>query len=126
MAMASRWTVKVTRQLGPWWGGPGNTPASSPSSAWLILAYDVSDQYDFFDSLTGVPTQFLTFTPSGGAAIPAQELGSGYYYQAFPVAANMTTGTLTISGSFSATISNGSVVMSVASPVSIPITITAG
>ena len=74
----------------------------------------------------GVDTALLTFTPTGGAAIPARNISTDAtkIRNVFEVPAGITTGTLTIGGTATETFSSGggTYTLTVATPMSFPIT----
>jgi hypothetical protein len=101
--------------------------ASSPANAFLIPDIVYTGSHD--GGPFGIDTALLTFTPTGGAAIPATNISKdpAKIRNVFEVPAGITTGTLTIGGTATETFSNGggSYTLTVAAPMTIPITFAA-
>lgn len=103
--------------------------ASSPSKALLYveIGYTVpqSPGHNF-----GFPPETMTFTAAGGAPIKARNVATSAdtVYDIFEVPANLTSGTLHISGSFTAKFVNSSstYATTVATPITVPVTFPAG
>lgn len=107
------------------WAGPSQRPASSPSNAWLVPDYSYTDP-DHPGQVFGLPSNVMTFTPHGGSPEPATNLapGAGKTLNAFSVPATVTSGTLTISGSFSQPASNGHHTIKTTIPTPVSFTVT--
>lgn len=81
--------------------------ASSPSKALLHVSITYRGVHESGEY--GFPPQMLSFTPDGGSPVKAQNISPREHkiYNVFEVPADMTTGTLTVSGSVSQTYSSG-------------------
>ncbi len=105
-----------------------NVSASAPDKAFLIPDIVYTGSHD--GGPFGIDTALLTFTPDGGAAIPAKNISAdpAKIRNVFEVPANVTTGTITVGGTATETFSGGTgtYTVSVATPVGIPVTIAAG
>ena len=101
--------------------------ASSPTTA--ILHIDVYYTAAHDPGPFAFPAELVTFTPTGGTAIAAKDIGGAKgVYLVFEVPAGLTTGTITLAGSATQTYGNatGTYKESVAAPVTIPFTLAAG
>lgn len=90
-------TVTVTRALLGYWTDDGKHHASSPGRAllWMDFRFRVSRQ----SKVTGVDAPLLRIRPDGGAPISAQDLDpTAKVFAVFDVPADLTRGTVTISG----------------------------
>jgi hypothetical protein len=89
--------------------GEKQVTASSPRNALMHVSvtYDGAHEHGEY----GFPSNMVTFTPSGGHAVRARNLSldpENKIYSTFEVPADVTSGTLTISGSVSQSYSGGS------------------
>jgi hypothetical protein len=101
--------------------------ASGPTTAILHLDLYYSAAHD--PGPFAFPAELVSFTPTGGSAIPAKDVGGAKgVYLVFEVPAGLTTGTITISGTATQTYGNstGTYKESVPTPITIPFSLPAG
>ncbi len=102
--------------------------ASGVDKAFLIPDIVYTGSHD--GGPYGLDTSLLTFTPTNGAAITAKNISTdpSKIRNVFEVPANVTTGTITVGGSATETFSGGpgTYTLTVAAPISFPITFPAG
>jgi hypothetical protein len=99
--------------------------ASKPSDALLYIKMNYTDPHASGGPF-GLPPGVLSFTPTGGKAVPARDLdsSSSFFYNVYEVPGNLTSGVVTVSGSFNEKYNDatGSYKVTVSKPVQIPIT----
>jgi hypothetical protein len=101
--------------------------ASSPSTAILFINVHWTGTHD--QGPFGFPASLVTFTPTGGTAVAAKDVGGASKdYLLFEVPAGLTTGTITISGSATLQYADatGSYKESVPTAVTMPFSLPAG
>jgi hypothetical protein len=102
--------------------------ASSPSDALLIPSIVYTGGHD--GGPYGVDTALLSFTPTGGTPIAARNISTDptKIRNVFEVPAGITTGTLTVGGTATESFSSGggTYTLTVAKPMSFPISFAAG
>ncbi len=102
--------------------------ASSHSKAIMHVSMNYVGAHD--KGTFGFPAALLTFTPTGGAPVHARNISptAGRIFNVFEVPGNVTTGTLTVSGSVLQTFQGkaSSYRFGVRTPVKIPIAIQPG
>lgn len=107
------------------WAGPDQRPAPSPSMAWMLPDYSVTNPKQPGHTFS-LPATVMTFTPAGGSPVTATDLVStaDTSLNAFVVPALLTSGTLTISGAFSIPSNKGkrSIAVTITPPVSFTVT----
>jgi hypothetical protein len=105
-----------------------NFTASGTDKALLIPDVVYTGSHD--GGPYGVDTSLLTFTPTGGAAIPAKNISSDptKIRNVFEVPAGVTSGTITVGGTATETFSGSAstYTVTVAAPVNFPVDFPAG
>jgi hypothetical protein len=116
-------TLSATRATLDFWAPDGKTHPADTGNAYLVVDAFFNDTAG--DANAGFDPSLLTLTPTGGAAIKAQNLASvaGSVLIGFEVPATFTTGTVTVSGSY---VDGNGTTEAVAAAVSFPISIPAG